>query len=1195
MRHSSDFERFTVTGLMALALGIVSAPGAGAAELALSDAPLFIDLNVDPNVVVTLDDSGSMRRCGIWDQGIAEVDIEDKHGMTASEVNQLAYNPNIEYSVPRDANDKPLNELSPSIFADAYIDGYNPAAGKVDLSSAFRPCWSSLTNFRATPLAAQAAYYHVFSGDPQNSADLNNPALFDQIVVGSASDTSGFGTTAAEKQQNFANWFSYYRNRLTTMKSSAGRGLNAGNLEGRIRIAYQTLWGLSGDANNRRDISLTKPFEGQGRVDFFNWLYGIQNAGGTPLRYALDKVGRYFQDQKIASTSPGHAYTGMAAIDSPWAFIPGQILEPELPCRQAFHVLLTDGAWNNDAGVSGNVDNTATNYPELLENGDATYDPEAPYRDANSDMLADTAFHYWVTDLRTDLLNDVPTLTRDPTPHPLTGEVVDNPRNDPATWQHLVNFTVGFGVDGDRDFPGDYDALLDGTQTWGSNRVDDLWHAAINSRGAYLNGKNPQELVDIFAVTLEDVLGRTSSGAAVALDSNSLNADSRLYQARLNSGDWSGTVLAFDIDETSGAVLTPEVWDAGALLTTKVAGSGWDTSRHVITFDGTSGVPFRWANLAPDLQAELNKNGQGIADLPGSEQGEARLEYLRGSQQHEGSGNNYRVRGGGKLGDIVSSAPVFVAAPAFNYPANLESASYSTFRVANQNRTPMVYVGANDGMLHAFNAANGQEVIAYVPRAVYPDLTRLTSLVYPHRFYVDGTPTVGDVFYANAWHTVLVGGLRKGGQAIYALDVTDPSSFTEASAGTLARWEFSDTDDADLGYTYSRPAIVRMGNGKWAAVFGNGYNNTEADGNASITGNAVLFIVDIENGNLIKKIDTTVGTAADPTGASRPNGLATPAPVDVNGDRTVDYIYTGDLFGNLWKFDVRDADPANWDVAYGGSPLYVAKDAGGNVQPITTRPEVSLHPVFQNGSDFFANGGYLIYFGTGQYLEPSDNTTVGAQTQTFYGIWDPDKTTLPPAMARASLLAQQITDEGTVTVNGVQVEARLTSNNGPINWRADPLVNDGNDMGWFMDLINTGAASPNNLGERQVTTPVLRPDGRIVFTTLIPSGSTCMFGGSGWLMELDATDGSRLGDPPFDFDNDGVFDVVDFGVVTNVVPSGVRSTGGAPATPAILPAGEGEEYKYISGTDAANIQVIHEKSPPGLLGSGTRESWRQIR
>jgi type IV pilus assembly protein PilY1 len=615
----------------------------------------------------------------------------------------------------------------------------------------------------------------------------------------------------------------------------------------------------------------------------------------------------------------------------------------------------------------------------------------------------------------------------------------------------------------------------------------------------------------------------------------------------------------------------------------------------VLTHNGTQGVPFRWANMTAAMQTELNKNGQGIADAAGSEQGQARLEYLRGSAANEGTGNNYRARSGGKVGDIVDSAPAFVGAPAFNYPDNLETAAYSSFRTARQLRTPMVYVGGNDGMLHGFDANSGQEKIAYVPRVVYPDLTRLTASPYSHRFFVDGSPTVGDAFYGGAWHTALVGGLRKGGQGIYALDVTDPTKFDEsgANAALIAMWEFTDANDADLGYSYSRPAIVRMKNGKWAAVFGNGYNNTEADGNASSTGNAVLYVVDMETGSVIKKIDTGVGTSADPTGTSRANGLATPAPVDVDGDRVIDYIYAGDLFGELWKFDVNNSDPANWGIAYGGSPLYVAKDASGVPQPITSRPEVGLHPVFKTGSVFFANGGYMVYFGTGKYIETNDNDTSGAQTQSFYGVWDPDRSTLPPSLDRDHLLQQSINGQVMTTIGGLDFDVRLVSDN-TIVWRDDPLVDSGGDMGWFMDLIDLGATPLDNEGERQVTEPILRPDGRIVFTTLIPSGTTCVFGGSGFLMELDATDGGRLSDAPFDFDNDGVFDLVDNGFGEIVVPGGVRSKVGAPSTPGILPANQREEFKYLSGTDAGKIDVIHESGSSGPLDKGTRQSWRQI-
>ena len=914
----------------------------------------------------------------------------------------------------------------------------------------------------------------------------------------------------------------------------------------------------------------------------------------------MDKVGRYYQNQKISSPgAASHGYVAMAAIDSPWAAVPGTTLEPELECRMAFHALLTDGSWNNDAGITTNADNLGKAYPEPLpKSGDTDYVPMAPYKDSTASTLADTAFHYWITDLRTDLANKVPTLMREETPHPATGNVEDHPRNDPATWQHMVNFTVGFGVDGDLDFDGDFDALLNGTKQWTSNRVDDLWHAALNSRGAYLSAKDPQELVDVFTVTLEDVLGRTTSGAGVALNSGTLDVEARLYQARFNSGNWSGQVLAFDIDETNGTVITPEKWDAAVELDTLVAGTGWSTSRKVITFDGTKGVPFRWASLPVSMQAELNQNGLGVPDNAGSEQGEQRLAYLRGSKADEGlnNGNEYRSRAS-TLGDIVGSAPVFVGEPGFNYPNNLEAAgeTYAAFKTRVAPRKSMIYVGANDGMVHGFVASTtstdaGQEKIAYVPEAVFPNLSALTSPPYSHRFFVDGPPTAGDAFYNDKWHTVLVGGLRQGARAIYALNVTDPANFDEANANTnddknLVLWEFSDADDADLGLTYARPAIVRMQNGKWAAVFGNGYNNTGS-------GHAVLFIVDIEDGTLIRKIDTLAGSIATP------NGLATAAPVDVDGDRTVDYVYAGDLLGNLWKFDVRDSDPTLWVVDY-NTPLFTTLGTDGNPQPITTQPEVGLHPEFDTGSDRFSNGGLMIYFGTGQYLETSDNEVASVQTQTFYGVWDPDKNALPPALVRANLLAQTIEAEGPVTIGTppVTFTVRVTTDNGPIKWRPDPTVDSAGDhVGWFMDLIVSG--SGDNRGERQVTTSILR-DGRIIFTTLIPTGPTCVFGGEGFLMELDATDGSRLGDPPFDFDNDGDFDFVILDSFTDVVPSGIGSTGGAPSEPGILEAtgegNEGTEYKYISGTDEARIQVIREQGGGNDPESDNRQSWRQLR
>jgi type IV pilus assembly protein PilY1 len=784
----------------------------------------------------------------------------------------------------------------------------------------------------------------------------------------------------------------------------------------------------------------------------------------------------------------------------------------------------------------------------------------------NTYYIAGLAYYANTTDLRPDFDGDqkVSTFMID------TQEYSDTPNVGPSNMLWLVGKYGGFideNGNNQPDLPSEWDKDGDGEPD------------------NYILATAPDKLINGLNKAFVDVDVRTSSAAAVALNSGALDTDTRLYQPRFNSGSWTGQLLAFDLDDVTGAVITPELWDAGDVLTKTAKGTGWSNARSIITYDGTQGVPFRWLNLTTTMQADLNKNGQGIPDVIGAEQGSKRLEYLRGSTANEGTGNNYRVRSS-MLGDIVNSAPAFVGDPLFNYPDNLESSgeTYSTFRGNNIGRTPMVYFGANDGMLHGIDTTNGKEVIAYVPKQVFPKLTALTAPNYRHEFYVDGSPTVGDAFDGSIWHTMLVGGLRQGGQAIYALDVTDPASFSEGNAASIAQWEFT---DPDLGYSYSRPGIVRMNNGKWAAVFGNGYNSTENDGNYSTTGDAVLFVVDLFKGTVIAKIDTGVGLS-DPASNGRPNGLATPAPIDADGDRTVDYIYAGDLYGNLWKFDVRNTDPTKW----GSKRLFVAKDDKGAVQPITTQPEVGRQPTIRSGGAF-NDGGYVVYFGTGKYLESSDNASTGTQTQTFYGIWDPDRASTP-TIDRSVLLQQKILKEQAVTVNGVDASVRVTSDNA-ITWAPDPFnPGAGESLGWYMDLVNTDGGNTDPKGEKQITTPVLR-DGRIIFTTQLPSGSTCDFGGDGWLMELDAANGSRLGAAPFDIDGDGVFDLVNDGNGNLVPPGGIKSTGGALSTPGILDRPDGTESKYMSGTDKGALQVVTEQGDKGGSASGEREAWRQLR
>lgn len=688
--------------------------------------------------------------------------------------------------------------------------------------------------------------------------------------------------------------------------------------------------------------------------------------------------------------------------------------------------------------------------------------------------------------------------------------------------------------------------------------------------------------------TFNKIIEKVTSASSASINTGSISTETRLYQAKFNSGNWTGQLLSYELDQATGALLSAPEWDAASRMPAS-------NSRRIITrnSDGTP-ARFRWDGsngLDATRQAQLQPLSDG--------RGEDRLNYLRGSASDEvRNGGLFRNRPTTVLGDIVASSPLFVGRPNFRHRDDLESEPYSQFRADNVDRRPMVYVGGNDGMLHAFDARDaidggGVEALGYIPGEVFPELHRLADPRYggpgqPHRFFVEGTPNSGDVFFDNDWHTVLVSGLNKGGQGIFALDITDPTAFSEANAGDIALWEFTDSDDADLGYSFSQPAIVRLANGSWSAVFGNGYNSTEADG-AVGSGNAVLFIVDIEDGSVIRKIDTGVGPADDPTGLGRPNGLATPAVVDINGDSIADFVYAGDLYGNLWKFKLSGADESDWDVAYEVSgdkvPLFQAISADGDAQPITSRPEVGRGP---------AGIGVVVLFGTGKFLEPTDRDLGSAVGQSFYGILDRNTGANSDRVTdRGDLLEQTIIDEGEKefsrtlpdgTTQTITRNVRVTSNNALTSGL----------RGWFIDL-----ESPSGFeGEMVVADSVLR-GGRVIFTTIIPDPDPCAFGGRSWLMEIDSITGSRLGLSPFDLNNDRQFsdpdnaqvDTDGDGVPDTAFPiSGLASSVGLIPRPGVLAAGP-VEYKYTPGT-SGEVEVTVEN--PGPSGAG-RQSWRQIR
>jgi type IV pilus assembly protein PilY1 len=504
--------------------------------------------------------------------------------------------------------------------------------------------------------------------------------------------------------------------------------------------------------------------------------------------------------------------------------------------------------------------------------------------------------------------------------------------------------------------------------------------------------------------------------------------------------------------------------------------------------------------------------------------------------------------------------------------------SYANFTTNRASRTPQVYVGANDGMLHAFNALTGAETFAFIPSTILPNLRELTYNGYSHRFFVDGPTTSGDVYDGSQWRTILVGTLRSGGKSVFALDVTDPANIS-------LLWEYS---DADLGFVYGRPAIVRLHNGTWGVVFGNGYNSTNQK--------AVLYVLNATTGALLSKLNTGSGDATNP------NGLASASPMDINGDLVVDYVYAGDLLGNLWRFDLLDTSnadalrgtasvparsnsPANtWQIGYGGTPLFAAKDAASpaNRQPITTNIVAAPH---QTGT------GIMVMFGTGKYLEASDalqNTTL---TQSYYGIWDRyvlgEATTsafLSPTIDRSRLQPQTLStqtsetfvrDESGTPVNVVQT-VRTVSNNAVAwyDYTTNPVTR--SKDGWYIDFREGGV----NLGEILVTDSLLIGN-NVVFATTTPSSDPCTAGVERWVWSLDIQSGGRTDTPAFDLNNDGVID--DFDKTSNGnINNSVRVEGfGAPSA-------VGERI-YLNLDDSIQTELM------GLGGNNIRRSWRVIR
>lgn len=518
---------------------------------------------------------------------------------------------------------------------------------------------------------------------------------------------------------------------------------------------------------------------------------------------------------------------------------------------------------------------------------------------------------------------------------------------------------------------------------------------------------------------------------------------------------------------------------------TGTGGAGAGT-RQLLTWGASggsaSGVPLQWSSLSGTQQNTLDA-GDTMAGSPNAD----RLGWLRGDRPNEigGSGSDavFRRRNG-VLGDIVDASPTWIGPPLFPYKGpwadalnptatQPEGTSYATFASTNATRTNVVYSGSNDGFLHAFRAGaytsagvfdtsatnDGRELLGYMPAAVLATihsgtnpLLDLAAPSYAHALFVDATPGFGDLYYNGAWHTWLVGGLGAGGNAggpigdntttatggdIYALDVTNPAAFSEGNASTLVIGDWGAAGNTNgsapitcvnnlpancgqnLGNTYGTPIIRRLHDGNWGVIFGNGLN--------SKSGTAGIYILEVNSSTgaiSFRFLDTGYGPSSDPLHAGNNNGITSVSSADLDGDHITDYVYAGDRFGNLWRFDLTSSNPANWAAA--ATPLFSTP----NGQPITTRVTVSA-----TGAG--GNPRVMLDFATGQKLPQTltSAATFAPGQQAIYGIWDWNMSawnaissthyaslTAPQSVTSANLQVQTATDTAVASgdISGVR-------------------------------------------------------------------------------------------------------------------------------------------------------------------------------
>jgi type IV pilus assembly protein PilY1 len=1165
-----------------------SVSAAAPIDLNINSQPLELTLGVEPNLMIVVDDSGSME-----DEFMTpEVDGDYFIGGTQYwKMYYLCTNYPTEAAVPWSSTEPGIWRIRNADYNKMY---YNPLityeswAGKVAMaiSSSGATSFSvpqnpSKSSCGTVDILANSSndlqyyprYYKWDDANTDGVVDAGEQGTHVLIksstatyTIGSSSKRTDCGSDNAscsyeQEINNFANWFTYHRRREFSAKYALGHV--AADTEA-VRMGYATI--NNNNSDKLRIAEMTGNVTTGTKGALIDKIYGLDPRIGTPLRDSLNKAGKYIECKGGSFFTSSDSSLGDSDCPVLASNRGGQ-------CQQNFTILMTDGYYNGSSVITSDQDsdgNTAFDKGAYSDNADGS---------GRSKTLADIAMYYYERDLHSSLSNKVPLLSVD------TNGVVDASQldasllvNSTLTYmhQHMKTFTVGFGVNGTLNaMPTD---VTDATFIWpssgdNSGKIDDLRHSAYNGRGDFYSASDPNALTTALSDIFEEISSGSGTASAVSFNTQEINAETKVYRAFFNTKSNTGDLVAQDVDQNTGVISSSYAWQASVQLDLKAADG---SDRALLSYDTSTGngIAFRHGNLSATLQAALTTD---------------QVNYLRGDRTNEegGSGTDaYRARlqTKGRLGDIIHSTPLYIGPPAFSrrdftpYPTAIGEL-YSEFASTNSSRTPLVYVSANDGIMHAFNASTGNEAFGYVPSNIIDDMEDLTDPNYNHQYYVDLTPVANDVYIRPTgtgstydWKTVLVGGQGAGGKSYFALDITG-ANLTEASSGTSkVLWEFS---HPELGLTYSPPSIVMTnvadnGQQRWAAVFGNGYNST--------SGIAKLFIVFLDGG-----IDGTwtlsddyvvIDTAAGPTTSLPMNGLGIPRLVDKDGNGTADYAYAGDLHGNMYRFDltntsaVANSGSNNWDA----TTIFTAKylSASTSPQPITTKPLVTLNPTFTDD--------LIVNFATGSWFTTSDTTSTDIQS--IYGIWD--DLSRNDLVSKSDLVEQTVTNVVDATYGDVRT---LTDNS--VTYANGAST----DEGWFIDLDAPTAGSATGVefpGERAVRNLQTRGDYLFINTIIPQDSSSCVPGSGGFELAFSPTTGGAGTEPIFDFNGDNSFTVSDNVTVggNSHVVAGRRFDGAVPSDATFI---GNKRYTQLSDQTVVFIGT----NTGGGLNTG-RVSWKEL-